>query len=341
MSQLNSEFIRDSHETTSTEHDAQALQMRLDSAYTSESDAGDIEFAPQTESESLSFFAQAAARQARILHELREEFAWDSEATHLKETMRELCAALSGIANQVKRTSSEAAAKIESLTDMLAMVAGQIASQREQLKASHDSLSEDTEALAKRLARIETNNDVASELSKLHRRMDAEAEASANGRVEDLQLLGQGIEANRGEISELRERIAANADASAKALAAEMQQLHASLDSNRGEITKLYERIESVDHVMLQGFGVLRDNLTVLRKELQQTNQRMAGLESGTASYSATEKTVEAMGRRLGALEEKEQSNTARVQLVEQAAEQFSKREDVMARAARMLMSGQ
>jgi DNA anti-recombination protein RmuC len=203
------------------------------------------------------------------------------------------------------------------------MVAGQVASQREQLKTSHNALAEDTEALAKRLAQVEAHGEAAAKIF-----------ADETGRLQE------GAEATRDEISKLYRRMEEEAEIS-RTRAEETQQLRAGLDLNRGEITKLYERIESVDHVMLQGFGVLRDNLSALRKELQQVNQRVAALESGTASYPATEKTVEAIGRRLGELEAKEQANTARLQSVEQTAEQLSKREEVMARAARMLMSGQ
>jgi chromosome segregation ATPase len=210
------------------QQDAQALRQRLDSAFRlPEVDGEEMEWvvedepAPAKQATPQPSLAASATRQARALEEA--EAARDGEIANLKEAMRDLCTALNGIAREARQGSSATAEKIESLTDTLAIVAGQVAFQRQDAKHNQATLAKETEALAKRL--------------------DA-GEAA----YKEFGELKTSLETNRGEISKLQERMLSMDQAVLQGLAA----LQDSLSSLRQELQETNRRLtdmEDKEHV--------------------------------------------------------------------------------------------
>lgn len=203
--------------------DAQVLRQRLDSAFRlPEVDGEEMEWVvedqpmPAKPTPLEPSFAASAANHVRAFEEA--EAARASEIADLKEAMRDLCAALDGIVREAKQGSSLTADKLESLIDTLAIVAGQVAFQRQDAKHNQAALLKETETLAKRL---DTSEAAHQELSELK----------------------SGLEANRGEISKLQERMLSVDQAVLQGLAA----LQDGLSSLRQELQEANRRLADVE----------------------------------------------------------------------------------------------
>jgi chromosome segregation ATPase len=206
MGQVSGERIGDSRDAGHLliQQDAQALRRRLDSAFRlAEVDSEEMDWVVEDRQARASAlepsFAAAAARQARALEE--EQVERDSETAHLKEAVRNLCAALDGVMGEARKTSSATAEKIESLTDTLAIVAGQVAARRQDAKALANKLETSEAAHTELKTGIEAGRD---EILKLQERMLSVDQAVLQG----LAALQDSVSSLRAELQETNRRVA-------------------------------------------------------------------------------------------------------------------------------------
>jgi chromosome segregation ATPase len=186
----------------------------------------------------------------------------------------------------------------QALAHGLARLAGDIETGRGEIAGLQQRIGSSDQALTQGLARLAGDIETGrGEIAGLQQRIGSSDQALAQG----LARLAGDIETDRSEIAGLQQRIG-SAD---RALAQGLARLAEDLEEGRKDGSRLQQRVGSIDQALGQGLAVMNERAAALRDELSKTSERLASVEDSAALHGAFKDKIDALGYRLGELEQR------------------------------------
>jgi chromosome segregation ATPase len=289
--------------------DAHGLHGRLQTAFSSQGDAGPQDILPKiSAAEAVRAFASAALRHGEVCEDFQGRIVQLENAPDIglvRENVRDLCEALLNITVETKKAAAEADERFASLSDIMAVLSGHMASQRQEVQANiaatrlltqqllqlRDEIAgQRAEAAHIKELMLSSGQSLRNDLEELKDRV-----SPLNGRLEAEDLRIDAIESRIAVLPELQSAGAALMDRAGnlEAGVASMTNRMGNMESTAASLTDRIDDLEPAAAAlanrmddMASGVASLTGRVEDLELDTVSLTSRVAGLESLKASVA-------------------------------------------------------
>jgi len=350
--------------------DAHGLHERLQSAFVPQSDAD----AKITAVDAAGAIAAATLRHGEAFGDFQDRLVQLENAPDIgpvQESVRDLCEALLNITIETKKTAAEADERFVSLSDLMAVLSGHMATQRQEVQtniAATRLLTQQLLQLKDEIAgqRAETaqlkdlmlssSQSLRSEMEELKDQVSA-----LKGMLESEALRVSALEAGISALPELQSAITAltdragNLEAGAASMTNRMDDMVSGVASLTGRVEDLeldtvsltsraagleclkvsVAQLAAEDARLLERCGLLADDLDAAKVQVAGLEDTVAALADSSIrssqGLSALGDALEAAKTQIFSLSETSVYLTERLRIAEQVVEEASRREKILA----------